>query len=290
MDWKCKNAFSLLEMTIVVIIMTVLLTFASPSLYRAYLEKAGAKTALEMRNIQDAAQAYYVQEGAWPASINVLQSAGLLPPATNWKGVSPFNNTYNILFTDGPRFLTVSTQVVDGAQNIVASRLALAQVSGTTVSSDIEMASNAFPTGVILPWASNNLPAGFLWCDGRLLNISDYPILYAVIGTVYGGDAVNTFALPDMRARAVFGNSSGDSNFGSLGRKGGSASLVVSSMTHISRRGGSVPYGVDSEPVDDNSGGTDFSEHNLANVPVTGATDSNSSLPPYLTLNYIIKT
>ena len=69
---KNKKAFSLIELTIVVIILTVLLTFAVPSLFRAYLNKAGTKTALEIQNIQDAARSYYLQKGVgWPTSINM---------------------------------------------------------------------------------------------------------------------------------------------------------------------------------------------------------------------------
>jgi microcystin-dependent protein len=47
------------------------------------------------------------------------------------------------------------------------------------------------------------VPAGWLACDGQLLAISAYPLLYAVVGTRYGGDGVTTFALPDLRGRSV---------------------------------------------------------------------------------------
>lgn len=39
---------------------------------------------------------------------------------------------------------------------------------------------------------------GLLPCDGRALNIVDYPLLFSVIGTLYGGDGLNTFALPNL--------------------------------------------------------------------------------------------
>jgi microcystin-dependent protein len=38
-------------------------------------------------------------------------------------------------------------------------------------------------------------------CDGQLLAISEYNVLYALIGTTYGGDGQMTFALPDLRGR-----------------------------------------------------------------------------------------
>lgn len=50
-----------------------------------------------------------------------------------------------------------------------------------------------------LPWA----PKGFAICQGQLLNIKTNVALYSLIGTKYGGDGVNTFALPDFRGRTA---------------------------------------------------------------------------------------
>jgi microcystin-dependent protein len=47
----------------------------------------------------------------------------------------------------------------------------------------------------------NFAPAGWIPCDGRLLSILDYDVLFNLIGTTYGGDGVNTFAVPDLRGR-----------------------------------------------------------------------------------------
>lgn len=44
-------------------------------------------------------------------------------------------------------------------------------------------------------------PVGWLDCDGRLLSISEYELLYALLGTLYGGDGQTTFGLPDLRGR-----------------------------------------------------------------------------------------
>lgn len=44
-------------------------------------------------------------------------------------------------------------------------------------------------------------PSGWNLCDGTLLKISEYQALYSLIGTTYGGDGVNNFALPDLRGR-----------------------------------------------------------------------------------------
>lgn len=56
-------------------------------------------------------------------------------------------------------------------------------------------------TGEIRMFAGNFEPAGWFFCDGRLLNISEYSNLFIVIGTTYGGDGVETFGLPDLRGR-----------------------------------------------------------------------------------------
>jgi microcystin-dependent protein len=49
------------------------------------------------------------------------------------------------------------------------------------------------------------VPDNWLACDGSALSISNYDALYAVIGTTYGGDGVQTFNLPDLRGRVPVG-------------------------------------------------------------------------------------
>lgn len=48
-------------------------------------------------------------------------------------------------------------------------------------------------------------PKGFALCDGSLLQISQYPALFSLIGVSYGGDGVHTFGLPDLRGRHPIG-------------------------------------------------------------------------------------
>lgn len=52
-------------------------------------------------------------------------------------------------------------------------------------------------------------PVGWLFCNGQLLSISDYYTLFALIGTTYGGDGQNTFALPNLQSRVVVGMGQG---------------------------------------------------------------------------------
>lgn len=62
------------------------------------------------------------------------------------------------------------------------------------------MATDPF-LGSIMMFAGNFAPLGWALCDGSLLPIAQYDALYALIGTTYGGDGQNTFALPDLRGR-----------------------------------------------------------------------------------------
>lgn len=55
--------------------------------------------------------------------------------------------------------------------------------------------------GEIRMFGGNFAPAGWAFCDGQLLPISENETLFNLIGTTYGGDGEQTFALPDMRGR-----------------------------------------------------------------------------------------
>lgn len=55
--------------------------------------------------------------------------------------------------------------------------------------------------GEIRMFAGNFAPAGWMFCEGYLLPISEYETLFQLIGTTYGGDGESTFALPDLRGR-----------------------------------------------------------------------------------------
>lgn len=48
---------------------------------------------------------------------------------------------------------------------------------------------------------SNYAPRGWAFCDGQILPINQNQALYSLLGTTYGGDGRNTFALPDLRGR-----------------------------------------------------------------------------------------
>lgn len=58
-------------------------------------------------------------------------------------------------------------------------------------------------------FAGNFAPAGWMFCEGQLLPISEYETLFTLIGTTYGGDGESTFALPDLRGRIPIHNGNG---------------------------------------------------------------------------------
>src|SRR3954466_7562203 len=55
--------------------------------------------------------------------------------------------------------------------------------------------------GEIRMFAGNFAPAGWMFCEGQLLPISENETLFQLIGTTYGGDGESTFGLPDVRGR-----------------------------------------------------------------------------------------
>lgn len=72
------------------------------------------------------------------------------------------------------------------------------------------------PTGSVLPFAGSVAPSGYLLATGGTRLIAEYPRLFDVIGTTYGGNGTTTFGIPDMRGRVPVGVSPGDSDFGAL--------------------------------------------------------------------------
>ncbi len=58
-------------------------------------------------------------------------------------------------------------------------------------------------------FAGNFAPAGWMFCEGQLLPISENETLFQLIGTTYGGDGQETFSLPDLRGRIPMHQGSG---------------------------------------------------------------------------------
>lgn len=76
--------------------------------------------------------------------------------------------------------------------------------------------------GTVVAVAFDFAPPGFLMCQGQLLSIAQNSALFSLLGTTYGGDGQNTFALPDLRGRVTVAPSAGttgrvNANLGTVG-------------------------------------------------------------------------
>lgn len=63
--------------------------------------------------------------------------------------------------------------------------------------------------GTIMSFAGDKAPAGWLPCNGAILEMKDYPRLFSVLGHRYGGQGILTFGLPDLRGRVPIGDGQG---------------------------------------------------------------------------------
>lgn len=79
-----------------------------------------------------------------------------------------------------------------------------------TVFDDFSFQTGCRMVGEIIPYAGSTSPLlAWLVCDGSSLLRTDYPDLFAVIGTVYGSADASHFNLPDLRGRAALGVGTG---------------------------------------------------------------------------------
>src|SRR6187200_2550842 len=82
--------------------------------------------------------------------------------------------------------------------------------------------------GEIRMFAGNFAPAGWQFCNGQLLPISENEVLFQLIGTTYGGDGQETFAVPNLQSRLPLhaGQGTGLSNY-TLGESAGVESVTL---------------------------------------------------------------
>ena len=154
--------------------------------------------------------------------------------------------------------------------------------------------------GEIRMFAGNFAPAGWMFCEGQLLPISENETLFQLIGTTYGGDGQSTFALPDLRARTPIHVGSGHT----LGERGGEQAhtLSISELpTHTHAAQGSsaaadaaVPTGNLLAAVDNTTFASAYAgPSNLAAmapsaVSNTGGSQAHLNMQPFLTLSFCI--
>ena len=82
--------------------------------------------------------------------------------------------------------------------------------------------------GQVLAVGFNFAPSGWFLCNGQLLAIAEYQVLFTLIGTTYGGNGTTTFAVPNLNGRAIVGSgqAAGFSNY-VLGQNAGTESVTL---------------------------------------------------------------
>lgn len=154
--------------------------------------------------------------------------------------------------------------------------------------------------GQLLLVPYNFAPVGWLLCQGQLVSIADYQVLFELIGTTYGGDGVTFFSLPDLRGRTPIGM--GQAQTGSSyvqGQVGGQEVVTLTSgqmPTHTHPLLGSGTAG-NSQHVGNALLGDGQSMYSSAPgtavmssgaVSQAGGNQPHENRQPYLTLNWII--
>jgi hypothetical protein len=193
---------------------------------------------------------------------------------------------------------TNATNVISGgtiASNVTGTTQAPG-TNNTTIATTAFVSQNAVVSGTIQMWPTNSAPSGYLLCNGAAVSRTTYAALYAIIGTTFGvGDGSTTFNLPNYTNRMPYGTT--------IGATGGSADAIVVSHTHTATvtdpghshsinvvQGG---LGGQDSPLRAQAGtqNTDTATTGISVVnSATGVSGTNANLPPYLGINFIIKT
>lgn len=161
----------------------------------------------------------------------------------------------------------------------------------TDALNNLECGAMQIPIGTVLEFAGSTLPDKFLWADGSLVAIGDYPDLFGVIGYIFGDnlpEVENHFYLPDRRERVAVGVNPGGDDFDEIGVTGGEKrhTLTISEIpSHIHGAfnyvgsGGSHNWTI--------SGGGNNAASLTSNS--TGGGGSHNNLQPYITMGFIIR-
>lgn len=146
-------------------------------------------------------------------------------------------------------------------------------------------------------FAGNFAPAGWMFCEGQLLPISENETLFQLIGTTYGGDGEQTFALPDLRGRLPLHQGNGFI----LAETGGAEEITltvqqIAAHSHpflvsTAPAGQSAPSGA----VLGNSTSVDLYLEDVPSVNLSpqamspvGGSQPHTNFQPYLCVNFII--
>ncbi len=131
--------------------------------------------------------------GDTPGSNQVSLTTPILPVSAGGQD-QPFNNNQ----------ASETVNYIINLNGIFPSRsVAAPLVSG--VPSSLSLPTSQSFIASIVPFAGSVAPAGWAFCDGSIISTDSNPSLFNLIGTMYGGNGMTTFALPDLRGRAPVG-------------------------------------------------------------------------------------
>ena len=146
----------------------------------------------------------------------------------------------------------------------------------------------------------NFAPVNWAFCNGQLLAISKNSALFTLIGTTYGGDGQNTFALPNLQSRVPIHQGTYLGNSLVMGQSGGTESVTLT-LNQIPNH--THPPEVNSGGGTSNSPAGNFwadwtgsqfsdqapgSQMNIGVINSAGGSQPHDNLPPYLVVNFII--
>jgi microcystin-dependent protein len=151
-------------------------------------------------------------------------------------------------------------------------------------------------------FGGNYAPYGWAFCDGSLIQISDNPTLYNLIGTTYGGDGVQTFGLPNLLGRMPIHAGQGQQPLTQtyvLGQLGGleEVNLLTSQIpSHTHALSASTASATASTPTNNvlaGAAGTYISKSAgaamaAASVGPTGGSTPHDNMMPFLCVSFII--
>lgn len=160
-------------------------------------------------------------------------------------------------------------------------------------------------------FAGNFAPVGWMRCNGAILAISEYDALFALIGTIYGGDGITTFALPNLQSRVAIHAGTMNGATYSIGEMAGTENITLTVNTMPAHAhpvisvSGNIPAsgaaGSQSSPAGNvpavspvnvyNPSGDGFGlapGQGAGATGVAGGSQPFSILSPYLAMNYII--
>jgi microcystin-dependent protein len=160
--------------------------------------------------------------------------------------------------------------------------------------------------GQVIAVGFNFPPSGWFLCNGQLLPISEFQVLFTLIGTTYGGDGVSTFGLPNLNGAVPMGMGTGQGLSTHVqGQFGGSESVTllsnqIGAHTHPLMTSGSAGTTAVPGPtvVLGQSGFTAASAYitgtspsinlNPAAIGPAGSSLPHENRQPFVVVNYII--